>query len=118
LQRELTDSVRQTRYMAQNASIGMQYISIDGRILWANDKYYAITGHPQEPHLQHKLSFIYTYIEQDQPKARDVWTRLLNGEKNVSMELRLKQKYKPPVGDPEPACVLMYVIVSISNCHF
>ncbi|KAL2070388.1 hypothetical protein VTL71DRAFT_13414 [Oculimacula yallundae] len=108
LQRELADRMRQIRYMAENASVGMQYISVDGGLSWANDEYYRLTGHPRAEEAQYPLSFMKVFVEEDQPKAMDIWDRLINGESSISTEIHLKRVFNPPSGDPEPAIVLVH----------
>ncbi|KAI1003261.1 hypothetical protein K3495_g4945 [Podosphaera aphanis] len=106
LQRELAESTKRIRYMAQHASIGMQYLSLDGTIVWANDEYYRLTSHPREESNHYPLSFLDTYVPEDRARALDVWTRLLQGEYKISSEFHLKHEYIPPSGNPEPSCVL------------
>lgn len=106
LERSLVDSERQIRYMAQHASVGMQHLSFDGKTIWANEQYYNMTGHSRLEKMQYKHSFIDVFLEEDQPKALDTWNLLLQGEANVSTELRLKRMFTPPSGDAEPACIL------------
>lgn len=108
LQKELAHRMRQIRYMAENASVGMQYIAVDGSLSWANDEYYRLTEHPRAEDLQYPLSFLDVFIEEDRPKAVDVWTRLSQGETNISCQLRLKRNFNPPTGNPEPAVVLIH----------
>ena len=63
LQRELADRMRQIRYMAENASVGMQYIAVDGSLIWANDEYYRLTDHPRGEESQFPLSFMDVFID-------------------------------------------------------
>jgi signal transduction histidine kinase len=106
LEKELADSERQIRYMAQHASVGMHHVAIDGTMLWANEHYYRMTDHPRQENKQYKHSFIDVFIEEDQSKAKAAWKLLLQGQPNVSVELRLNKLYTPPSGDAEPACIL------------
>jgi hypothetical protein len=53
------------------------------------------------------LSFLDVYVDEDRPIALEVWNRLLAGEHNLSMELRLKRLYQPPTGDAEFAYVIL-----------
>jgi signal transduction histidine kinase/CheY-like chemotaxis protein len=106
IERELAESERQIRYMAQNASVGMQHLSIDGTTIWANECYYNLTGHPRPDKDQYKLSFIDVFLEEDQTKALDAWSSLVEGKPNLSVELRLKRMFTPPSGEPQPACLL------------
>ncbi|SZF05173.1 unnamed protein product [Blumeria hordei] len=107
LQKELAESTNRIRFMAEHASIGMQYLSTDGTTIWANDEYYRLTGHPREEEAHYPLSFLDTYVPEDRIIAHNDWTRLLQGEHNISSELHLKHEYIPPSGNPEPSCVLM-----------
>jgi len=106
LEKELTDRERQIRFMATNASVGMQQLSVEGDTIWANEQYYQLTGHPRPEEAQYKFSFLDVFHEEDIDKARDSWSRLIGGEPNVSIELRLKRVFVPLSGDPEPACLL------------
>ena len=101
LERELADREKQIRYMAEHASVGMQHLGIDGQTLWSNKQYCDLTGHPRPHEEQYKFSFLDVLIEEDRGKALDSWSRLLQGEKNVTTELRLKRMFTPPSGDPE-----------------
>lgn len=105
LEKELADSERQIRYLAEHASVGMHHVNIDGKMLWANERYYTMTDHPRQKSKQHTYSFIDVFLEEDQSKAQAAWKLLLQGQPNVSVELRLNKLYTPPSGDPEPACI-------------
>lgn len=106
LMRELAESTKRIRYMAEHASIGMQYLSVDGTTVWANDEYYRLTSHPRDKEAHYPLSFLDTYVKDDQARALEVWNRLLLGEYKISSEFHLKREYMPPSGNPEPSCVL------------
>jgi signal transduction histidine kinase len=105
LEKQLADSMKQSQYMAECASVGMARISPDGIIRWANPEFYSITGHTREEDSQY-FSFLDVYVDEDRPKALNVWTCLMAGQNNLSEELKLKRLYQPPTGDAEPARVL------------
>jgi signal transduction histidine kinase len=105
LQRQLADRHRRITFMAQHAVIGMSYLMKDGRITWANEQYYEITNHPRADESQYKLSFLDTFLAEDQSQALEAWNHVIQGEVPLSIELRLKRNFKPPTGDPEPAVV-------------
>lgn len=107
LQKELAGRMRQIRYMAENASIGMQYLDVNGNITWANDEYYRLSEHSRAKEDNYSLSFLETFVDEDRAKFLKTWTRLVQGEPKLRMEMRLKRKYLPPKGDPEPAIVLI-----------
>lgn len=113
LQKEITDQRGRMMFMAQHAVIGMSYLYPDGRIAWANEHYYEITGQP--PGEESKLAFLDTFLEEDQPKATEAWNNVIEGQAQLSVELRLKRDFMPPSGEPEPAVVRCQHIPLVKN---
>ncbi|PMD30512.1 hypothetical protein L207DRAFT_573370 [Hyaloscypha variabilis F] len=109
LEKQLADRTRRITMMAQHAVIGMSYLLEDGRIAWANDQYYEITKHPREDESHFKLSFFDRILDEDRAQAIEVWNHVIQHRTHLSVELRLKQNFIPPSGDPEPAIV---------RCHY
>jgi PAS domain-containing protein len=73
--------------MADLAPVGMFHIDSEGILLYANNDYYAMTGHPRD--VSSPMSW-YSVIHADDHAIMDVeWAKLLSGE-TVSFELRLK----------------------------
>jgi signal transduction histidine kinase len=103
LQKQITDQRGRIMFMAQHAVIGMSYLYTDGRLAWANEQYYQITGQPRGE--ESSLSFLDTFLEEDQPRAIEAWNHVIQGQVQLSVELRLKREFIPPSGDPEPAVV-------------
>lgn len=112
--RELRDSERQIRFMAQHATVGMQHCAIDGTTIWANDQFYKLTGLVKSNE-DYELSFLDIVIEEEKDRAMDAWKRLLGGEPNISMEVRLKRMFTPPNGEPEHVCVLVLAFPYTEN---
>jgi signal transduction histidine kinase/CheY-like chemotaxis protein len=106
LERELVEREKQIRYMAQYAPVGMQHLSSDGSIIWANEMYYQHTGHPKDAESQYNFSFLDVFIEEDRGRAMECWADLLQGASHVEISLRIKRMYFPPNGEPEHACLL------------
>lgn len=106
LERELADSERQIRYMAEHASVGMQHLALDGTTIWSNKQYCKLTGHPTPHEDQYKFSFLDVIIDEDRPKALASWESLIKGGGKNEAELRLKRTFTPPSGDPEPIHML------------
>lgn len=99
LERQLTDSERRLRHMAQSAPLGMVQINLKsgGTIEWANDQFYEITGHPRsQPSI---ADFINTAVapEDRERAAADLDLSLQEGATRVGSELRLIRKWTPPV---------------------
>ena len=105
LERELVESERQIRYLAQHASVGLLHISLDGKIIWGNDYYYRLIGQPRDA-LTHEYAFADVLIEEDYERAMSTWQRLIDGERILSIGLRLKRQFITPLGESEPASVL------------
>ncbi|TVY93506.1 Two-component system protein A [Lachnellula willkommii] len=103
LEKKLKDSDKKIRHMAQNATIGMLRLSTDGKVLWANDQYYDLTG--QSIKEEGRFQFLDNFHDEDRENAVAAWNRLSGGEEKVSVELRLKKMFVPPTGEPEPGCV-------------
>ncbi|KAJ4322435.1 hypothetical protein N0V94_002422 [Neodidymelliopsis sp. IMI 364377] len=102
LEADLAFSDLKLRHLINHASVGMCHVSLQGDMLWANDRYYELAGTSADQHSE-RLSFLDVYYDDDRSKAVDVWENLLAGEDHVTAEIRLKRQYTPPVGDTEPA---------------
>ncbi|KAH8678670.1 hypothetical protein BGZ60DRAFT_503765 [Tricladium varicosporioides] len=105
LEKELEDSEKQIRFMAQHAAVGLLHSAIDGSMLWANEEYFNLTGHSGNDEVYNRGSFLDVYVDEEQQDAREAWLRLIQGEQSVSTELHLKKLFTPPVGDLEPSCI-------------
>ncbi|CAD6448745.1 04b207cb-7464-4184-be93-e9a48a92aab6 [Sclerotinia trifoliorum] len=106
LEKELAESERQIRYMAQNAPVGMLQVSSEGKILWANHMYYQITGHPGPETVPYNFSFLDTLVDEDRSQLLQYWQQLHEGASRVEVTLRLKRLFVPPNGVPDHACML------------
>jgi PAS domain-containing protein len=115
VEKQLMDSERKIRYMAQNAGVGMQNLSFDGTTIWANDRYYELTGHPRPEEAQYKFSFLDVFHDEDRNKASEAWLALSDEKRSVSLELRLKKSFTPPGGSPQPAWILALGALYMEN---
>lgn len=107
LERDLAKSNMKIQHLVQHASVGMVHTFLDGSTIWANEQYSAIIGlAPEEA--SKDFSFFSQIIDEDVHVAEREWQNLLEGQENISEELRMKRMYKPPVGDPVPATVLVF----------
>lgn len=106
LEKGLAESERQIRYMAQNSPVGMLQLSTEGRILWANDMYYQITGHPGPEEPQYNFSFLDVLVDEDRTQGLRAWGQLHAGESPIENTVRLKSMFVPPSGEPEHASIL------------
>ncbi|KAH7394557.1 hypothetical protein BKA66DRAFT_411005 [Pyrenochaeta sp. MPI-SDFR-AT-0127] len=102
LEADLAFSDLKLRHLIDHASVGMCHVSMDGHMLWANDRYYELAGVTAKEH-PGRLAFLDVYHEDDRPKAEELWEDLLKGVAHAASELRLKRMYIPPTGDAEPA---------------
>lgn len=94
---QLQSSEKQIRNLAEFAPMGMCRIAISGQILWANDQFYEISGHEKSPEAHYELSFVDIVLEEDQPTSAGLWPVLLEERQKVSVALRMKRKWTPPV---------------------
>lgn len=102
LENDLAFSDMKLRHLIEHASVGMVHISLDGHIVWANDRYYALSGRPAHEQAGER-AFFDVYLEEDRPKAQEIWDHLIEGANHATAELRLKRLYNSPIGDAEPA---------------
>ncbi|GAB7355521.1 hypothetical protein MBLNU459_g6005t1 [Dothideomycetes sp. NU459] len=107
LMSQLIESERKIRYMAQHLDIGMEHLTLDGRILWANEHYYRLAGKDASSLEGVALPFTSQVLDEDQPGMRRSWERVRSGKKAHTMELRMKRLFSPPSGGPIPATVLL-----------
>ncbi|EUC31350.1 hypothetical protein COCCADRAFT_6749 [Bipolaris zeicola 26-R-13] len=103
LEADLAFSDLKLRHLIDHASVGMCHVSLDGYMLWANDYYYELAGQSPTSHSDSLALFFDAYHEDDRAKSEEIWERLLKGDDQVTVDLRLKRLYTPPTGDPEPA---------------
>ncbi|KAE9366560.1 putative histidine kinase M3YPp [Stipitochalara longipes BDJ] len=78
------------RRMADLAPVGMFHIDPQGALLYGNNDYYAMTGHPRN--VSTPMSWYDVLHEADHPIMDREWAKLLNGA-TVSFELRLKSPF-------------------------
>ncbi|ORY01584.1 putative histidine kinase-like protein M3YPp [Clohesyomyces aquaticus] len=102
LENDLAFSDMKLRHLIEHASVGMVHVSLAGTMMWANDHYHALTNELTAQHRQSQGSFFDKFLEEDRPKARELWAELAKGRDHVNAELRTNLLWKPPVGDDEP----------------
>lgn len=98
LSMRLQESERQIREMAVHGPVGMVQVATNGKIQWANDQYYEITGHSPKEEDQYELSFADVVDPRDQEACLDKWKILLEQRISTTIALRLKRTWKPPSG--------------------
>jgi signal transduction histidine kinase/AmiR/NasT family two-component response regulator len=94
---QLQNSEKQIRNLAEFAPIGMCRIATSGQIMWANDQFYEISGHEKTPEAHYELSFVDIVLEEDQATSAGLWPVLLEQRKKVSVALRMKRTWTPPL---------------------
>jgi PAS domain-containing protein len=92
LERQLADSMKQIRYMAENASVGMAYVSPDGIIRWANPRMYTMLS-LLYPIIMMKLGLSGIFFLSDLPKA--LYKFLSNSPIHTNMTDRVLCYYWP-----------------------
>ncbi|KPI38828.1 Virulence sensor protein BvgS [Cyphellophora attinorum] len=107
LLRDLAESERKIRYMADHSPVGMVYFKREGEVVWANQQFYDIIGttNQEAADVETVLEF---YHEDDTEKASSIWEELVQGSDAISGELRLKRPFVTPEGDSEHAWILVH----------
>lgn len=104
LESDLAVSNLKLRHLVEHASVGMCHVSVDGKMLWANDQYFRLAGRTAEEHTAN-FSFYDAYLDEDLPKVRGVWNELLAGVEHTNTEFRVKRTYTSPTGEETPASI-------------
>jgi PAS domain S-box-containing protein len=106
LERRATESENRLRHMAVAAPIGMLQLDREGRIQWANDQFYQMTGHDRtKPSLD---DFWECMHPDDVQTAQQLLVGLLANADREVREFRLRRTWTPPMegADDEPIWVL------------
>lgn len=104
LEADLAVSNLKLRHLVEHASVGMCHVSVEGDMLWANDRYFHLAGRSIQQHST-KYSFYDAYLDEDLPKVREVWNKLLAGVEHINAEFRMNRLYTSPTGEETPACI-------------
>lgn len=83
-------------------------LSPECKILWANDFWYELTGHPgsvDDAAGDRTFSPMDIFPDEDYAEGRKAWEALFGGEPKVTFEIRLKKLFTPPNGEPEPSTI-------------
>ncbi|KAH8649611.1 hypothetical protein BGZ60DRAFT_196731 [Tricladium varicosporioides] len=91
LQQQLADSESKFRVLTELNPVGMYYLSPDGNILYANDMWYEITGHPRG--LEGEMSFMNVISESSHPKITEEWETLTTKRGRRVFELKLRHPW-------------------------
>ncbi|TVY81135.1 Hybrid signal transduction histidine kinase K, partial [Lachnellula suecica] len=99
LSKQLADSESKFRVLTELNPVGMYYLSpeglftnSDGNILYANDMWYEITGHPRG--LEGEMSFMNVIAESDHPLITKEWGILTSSKGKREFELRLRNPWR------------------------
>ncbi|KAF8857518.1 hypothetical protein BDZ45DRAFT_623738 [Acephala macrosclerotiorum] len=91
LSKQLADSESKFRVLTELNPVGMYYLSPDGGILYCNDMWYEITGHPRG--LEGEMSFMNVLSEIDHPMMMKEWEILTTQKAKRNFELRLRNPW-------------------------
>ncbi|CZR56710.1 uncharacterized protein PAC_06599 [Phialocephala subalpina] len=91
LSKQLADSESKFRVLTELNPVGMYYLSPDGGILYCNDMWYEITGHPRG--LEGEMSFMNVLSEIDHPMMMREWEILTTQKAKRNFELRLRNPW-------------------------
>ncbi|KAH9215859.1 hypothetical protein DL95DRAFT_336059 [Leptodontidium sp. 2 PMI_412] len=91
LSKQLADSESKFKVLTELNPVGMYYLSPDGNILYCNDMWYEITGHPRG--LEGEMSFMNVIAEVDHPVIAKEWELLTTQTGKRAFELRLRNPW-------------------------
>lgn len=94
LTQQLQVQTSRLRRMTALSPLGMFYVSPQGVVLEANDRYFEMTGHKREDIWE--MSFMDHLVESSKPTMEDGWHKLVVDRVPWSGELQLKKQWVDP----------------------
>ncbi|KAG4420373.1 hypothetical protein IFR04_006485 [Cadophora malorum] len=104
LSKQLADSELKFKVLTELNPVGMYYLSPDGNILYCNDMWYEITGHPRG--LEGEMSFMNVIAEIDHPVISKEWEILTTQPGKRAFELRLRNPWIRDDGEPRQKWII------------
>jgi PAS domain S-box-containing protein len=105
LSKQLADSESKFKVLTELNPVGMYYLSPDGNVVYANDMWYEITGHPRG--LEGDMSFMNVISESDHPLITKEWEILTTEKGRRTFELRLRKPwFDEATGTPRQKWIL------------
>lgn len=92
----LTDTEKRLRNLAHAAPFGMLQIASHGKVEWANEQTYEITGHPKEYPNPDIEEFLKVIVPEDRDLAKNNLDVMFAGARTVTTELKLNRTWSPP----------------------
>lgn len=96
LAKQLEDSEKSIREIAEYGPVGIARISPSGKLVWANDQYYEITGHGRDEEDHYELSFLDIVVPEDKDTFMNLWLTLSREHRATSTALRVQKTWEPP----------------------
>lgn len=96
LAKQLADSEKSIREIAEYGPVGIARLSPSGKLVWANEQYYEITGHGRGEEDHYELSFLDVVLPEDQNSFMNLWSTLSQEHQASSTALRVKKTWEPP----------------------
>lgn len=97
LEKQLENSERSIREIAEYGPVGIARLSPSGKLSWANDQYFEITGHGREDEDRYELSLLNVILPEDKEQFMNLWNTLSKEHKSSSTALRVHKTWQPPV---------------------
>jgi len=96
LAKQLADSEKSIREIAQYGPVGIARFSLGGKLMWGNDQFYEITGHGRKPEDHYEKSSFDLVLEEDLENCKRAHEELHRDHKAISLTLRIKRTWHPP----------------------
>lgn len=100
LEKQLEHSERSIREIAEYGPVGIARLTPNGKLSWANDQYYEITGHGRKDEDHYELSLLNVILPEDKEQFMNLWNTLSTDHKATSTALRVYKQWQPP-GSPD-----------------
>ncbi len=91
LSKNLAEGQSRFKALTELNTAGLFYISTTGEVLYANETWYEMTGHPKNEHSE--MSFMNLVMEEDKPYLESEWHNLAELRIPRTFELRLAKKW-------------------------
>lgn len=104
---ELTGRERFIRKLTEVASVGIYALSNEGALIFANQRYYEITGISDRPEDSYNMSVLNYADQDDQAQIVEVLGKAISEQRTTVLETRLKRKWTPPGTNEEQPCWIL-----------
>ena len=96
LAKQLENNEKSIRELAEYGPVGIARYTPTGKLLWANDQYFAITGQSRQAEDHYEMSFLNFILPEDVEQCQQYWKRMVHEKQATSSSFRVKRTWTPP----------------------